>query len=475
MVNEKETKIIKTRGKVYTPPNIVAHILDLSDYFGKSILKKHVIDNSCGDGAFLVEVVKRYIDEALANNFSNKDIKSDLETYIHGIEINSEEREKCLKNVSAISEKYNLKNIKWDIICENSLNVDKYDGKMDYVVGNPPYVRVHNLGDSLKNIKTFKFSTKGMTDLFIVFFEIGLKMLNKNGILGYITPSSLFNSLACNNIRKHFLNNKLLTKIVDFKHNQVFDVTTYSTISILSNTNKKEEVEYYEYDANNDALIFVDNLKYKDFYINKNFYFTNKDNLNYLEKLLNNKTKNNLVEVKNGFATLSDKFFIGKFDFKDYIIPIIKASTGEHKECLFPYKKGSLVSYEDLTKNKKLKKYFEDNKTNLKQRSLEKEANWYGFGRSQGIKDVCKNKLTINSIIKDLSSIKLNRCPKGTGVYSGLYILTDIEEEKIKKIINDEKFINYIKMLGKYKSGGYYTYSSKDLKKYLEYELSTEA
>ena len=56
---------------------------------------------------------------------------------------------------------------------------------MDYVLGNPPYVRVHNLGDSFDLIKNFLFAQNGMTDLYIVFYEIGLRMLNKDGILGY--------------------------------------------------------------------------------------------------------------------------------------------------------------------------------------------------------------------------------------------------------------------------------------------------
>jgi adenine-specific DNA-methyltransferase len=61
---------------------------------------------------------------------------------------------------------------------------------MDYVVGNPPYVRVHNLRENYEDIKAFSFSKKGMTDLFIVFFEIGFKMLNKTGKMSYISPTS---------------------------------------------------------------------------------------------------------------------------------------------------------------------------------------------------------------------------------------------------------------------------------------------
>ena len=34
--------------------------------------------------------------------------------------------------------------------------------------------------------------------------------------------------------------------------------------------------------------------------------------------------------------------------------------------------------------------------------------------------------------------------------------------------------MNYVRMLGKYKSGGYYTYSSKELENYLNWKYGKE-
>ena len=99
---------------------------------------------------------------------------------------------------------------------------------------------------------------------------------------------------------------------------------------------------------------------------------------------------------------------------------------------------------------------------------------WFLFGRSQGVLDVKKNKIAINSLIKDIDTIKLNEVPAGKGVYSGLYILTEFSFEKIKSILQTEDFVKYISLLKNYKSGGYYTYSSKDLEMYLNYKLSGE-
>lgn len=462
----------KLNGRFYTPEFIVNNVLDLSSYHGQAILKKHAIDNSCGDGAFLVAIVNRYCNEFFKISDNLQVLSEELSTYIHGIEIDETECKKCINNLNCLVSKYGLNNVNWDVNCADTLIVDKYNGKMDFVLGNPPYVRVHNLGSSFDYIKKFSFAQNGMTDLYIVFYEIGLKMLSENGILGYITPSSYFNSLAGKYMRLHLVNNNLLDRIVDLKHFQAFSATTYTTITILKNNRPNKTTDYYQFEDKNNFPYYVDTLSVEDYYICDKFYFAEKRKLNELKNILNFNTAKDHFFVKNGFATLADSFFIGHFDFDEFTIPIVKASTGKQFKCVFPYSKGKLVPFEELTANSKIKNYFEANKELLLKRSLDKNSGWYGFGRTQGINDVYRCKYSINSLIRTQSDLKLIKCDKGVGVYSGLYILTEVPENELREMIYSEDFISYISLLGKYKSGGYYTFSSKDLKNYLEYKYS---
>lgn len=472
----KKITAVKSNGRIYTPDYIVNIILDLSGYTQSNVIRKHIIDNSCGDGAFLVKIVDRYCKQAQLKKYDLNELKHDLEIYIHGIEIDPIECEKCIKNVATVAKHYGIENVAWDIKCENTLRVKRFNRKMDFVVGNPPYVRVHNLDESADLTKSFSFAQNGMTDLYIVFYEIGLTMLNEKGVLGYITPSSYFNSLAGNYMRKLFVDENLIDAIVDLKHFQAFNATTYTEITILKKDRSNKTVDYYQFDEKKHIQYYVETLLPDDFYISENFYFAKKQDLAILKKVFFNLGHCD-AEVKNGYATLCDGVFIRDFDFSsDHIIPVIKASRGELKKIIYPYDRNGKLILEDILKNDTvLYEYLLANKTLLLNRSSEKKENvyWYAFGRSQAITDTYKDKIAINNLLRTSADLKIVNAPAGTGVYSGLYITSNsIDMGIIKKCLSSEEFTVYISLLGKYKSGGYYTFSSRDVKAYLDYKLA---
>ncbi len=466
------TDEIKQIGRIYTPGYIVCNILDMSGYT-VDIRQKHVIDNSCGDGAFLREIVRRYCHASEGTD--RQALRTELETYVHGIDIDEEECKKCIASLDAVAEEFDLHGVCWDVMCADATKVDAYNGKMDFVLGNPPYVRVHNLGESFDEVKRFSYAKQGMTDLFIVFYEIGIRMLAPSGILGYITSNSFFNSVAGGYMRREFIAHRYLKTVVDLGHFQAFEATTYTAIVILQNSKPDDAVGYYAYNGNTQRPCFVERLTPDDFYINDCFYFAKKEELTLLKNIFGNEQKAELA-IKNGYATLCDKVFVGDFPFASpYIIPVIKASRGAKKQIIYPYdREGVILKEEVLQQDEALYAYLLEHKKKLKERSIDggDDVKWYAFGRSQALHDTFKNKLAINTLVKTVADIKLTDAPPGTGVYGGLYIVSDrIAAEVIKETLLSEDFITYISLLGKYKSGGYYTFSSKDLAAYLNYKL----
>ena len=254
---------IKDKGQIFTPSYIVNHLLDLSGYkVGKKILRKHIIDNSCGNGAILSEVVDRYCQSYMFWNENVLNLKDELEQYIHGIDIDDNLVNDCISTLNNICSNYGVFDIQWDIKQGNALTETRFNKRMDFVIGNPPYVRTHNLNQSYDMVKNFMFTQDGASDLYLTFFELGINMLNKTGRLCYITPSSWTTSKTGKIMRTYFKNNKLIKRIVDMESHEIFDnVSVYTMITLLDKSHNDNTFSYYRYNEE-DKTIY--NIRSKD-------------------------------------------------------------------------------------------------------------------------------------------------------------------------------------------------------------------
>lgn len=472
----QSAKAIKQDGQVFTPHATVNLMLDICGYdFPARILQKHIMENSCGEGAFLCEIVRRYCAAFLQTNKDTNRLKSELETYIHGIEINKESHANCLSELSKTAEAFGIENVHWDIRNADALECDTFDASMDYVVGNPPYVRVHNLSERYDGVKKLSFTLSGMTDLYLAFFEKSFQMLKPDGRLCYITPSSWLNSLAGGNLRSYILKQRNLASITDFEHFQVFDkISTYSSISLFDRKHESECFDYYRFEAETKTVKKIETICLRDCHIENAFYLSDTQSLRKLKAIKQAENKERYAVVKNGFATLADGIFIGNIPFDRYTIDIIKASTGKWQKAFYPYDEaGKPLPKDELFSDKAVNEYMNAHKSELlKGKSEEDNPSWYLYGRTQALKDVFDDKISINTIIKDKESLKIHPVERGCGVYSGLYILTKVPYEDICTILKSDDFLQYVKALKKYKSGGYYTFNTKDLEQYLNYTIN---
>ena len=94
----------------------------------------------------------------------------------------------------------------------------------DYVVGNPPYVRVQHLPDQQKNMLDRLYdSTTGNYDIYCVFYERGLEFLKKEGgKLGYITSNQFLRTDYGEGIRRVLLEDAAIEEVYDFRDSGVF-------------------------------------------------------------------------------------------------------------------------------------------------------------------------------------------------------------------------------------------------------------
>lgn len=452
-------------------------MLDYCGYSGSGIRGKHVIDNSCGDGAFLVQVARRYCEEALKAGIGKDALREELATFIHGIDIDADVCARCRASLDDVTQAYDVLPVDWDMKCQNALLVREYDGKMDFVVGNPPYVRVHNLDDSYGEVKSCKFCGGGMTDLYLAFFEIGFDMLSGSGRLCYITPSSWLNSVAAHDMRKYIIKEQNLESLVDLGHYQPFEnATAYTIISLFQRGRKSPRFDYYTFDTEAMTRRFHGELTLECCFIDSCFYLSDRVHLEELREIKSGKHPK-YVSVKNGFATLADGVFIGNGVPRSKItINVVKASTGKWYPCLFPYdKRGKLLPPDVVFSEPEVQDHFKSHKEELLKGRAEYAA-YYEYGRTQALNDVWREKVAINTLIRSEKDLKIERVKAGEGVYSGLYVTSErgITVDEIRSVLATPDFVRYVRLLKKYKSGGYYTFNTKDVQQYINFKLDAK-
>lgn len=115
-----------------------------------------------------------------------------------------------------------------------------HQGGFDIVIGNPPYINVENLEESLKNYLFDKYtSCFGRTDIYIAFIEKSLEILVKNGCLTFIVPYAFTNQKYGSKLRKKLIDNYTISEILDTSDFFVFDSANVKNIIIrITNAHK---------------------------------------------------------------------------------------------------------------------------------------------------------------------------------------------------------------------------------------------
>ncbi|HSN75668.1 MAG TPA: Eco57I restriction-modification methylase domain-containing protein [Anaerolineae bacterium] len=113
------------------------------------------------------------------------------------------------------------------------------DGGFDVLIGNPPYIRIQALKEwaplEVEYYKRrYRAASKGNYDIYVVFVEQGLELLNAQGRLGYILPHKFFNAQYGQPLRGLIAEGQHLARVVHFGDQQVFaGATTYTCLLFL--------------------------------------------------------------------------------------------------------------------------------------------------------------------------------------------------------------------------------------------------
>ena len=286
--------------QIPTPQKYVQQMLDYVDY-SKKLYGKKVLENSCGEGNILLEVVKRYIESAKSEKHSAEEIKNGLNKDIEAYEIDKECIEKCKNRLNKLAASYGIEGIEWNIKNNDFLKED-VQNRYDFIIGNPPYITYHDMDDSQREFLKKSFSTcnNGRFDYCYAFIEASLKTLKNRGKMVYLVPCSIMTNKFAGDLRVKL--SKYITEIYDYRTIKIFSqALTSSVIIVCENLTNKSDLKYHLVKEN--TIFEIERKKLTD----AKWSVTRDDN-NIGVKF------SDFFEVKNSVATLLNEAFI----FKEY-------------------------------------------------------------------------------------------------------------------------------------------------------------
>lgn len=126
------------------------------------------------------------------------------------------------------------KDMRWLPLLRNALRVETLRGQCDYVVGNPPWVRVHNIEPGLRRrlFENYSFyreagwrrgadlgGSRGFgrqADYSMAFVERGLDLLRDGGTLAFVITSKIQQALYANVLRSHLIRETRVKRLIDY-------------------------------------------------------------------------------------------------------------------------------------------------------------------------------------------------------------------------------------------------------------------
>ena len=212
-----------------------------------------VLDPACGSGAFLIEAFDQLHAEYQRATDTLEELRPQglglfdpdrtiLQENLFGVDLNAEaidiarlsvwiktaQRGKVLTDLdqniragnSVVSDPaVDPRAFDWDAAFPAIMGA----GGFDVVVGNPPYVRAELLG-AYKPHWRERFTTyHGSADLYVYFYELGLRLLRPGGRLAYIVTNKWLKAGYAEALRRYLATDVWLEEVVDLGHaRQVF-------------------------------------------------------------------------------------------------------------------------------------------------------------------------------------------------------------------------------------------------------------
>jgi len=233
-----------SHGVVYTKPWVAEFVLDLSGYTAaENLVDVVAVEPSCGTGEFLEPMIRRLSASCRRQGRPLMDCAASLRAF----ELDPVNVEKSRERATSVlgacgwdaSEAREIAE-GWvrraDFLLEPTAEVARADRGVDFVIGNPPYVRLESIDPNLASTYRRRYgSMAGRADLYIGFYDRALNSLKPGGVCSYICADRWMLNQYGARLRKLITSGFAVEAVVDMHDADAFhdDVLAYPAITVM--------------------------------------------------------------------------------------------------------------------------------------------------------------------------------------------------------------------------------------------------
>lgn len=232
-------KAPEKRGAVYTKPWVTELILDMAGYDASGDLAaKFAVEPAAGEGAFLAPMAVRLIRSALSKGRKPLECQGSLLAY----ELDQESADVARTRVSRALIEEGIPEAEADTLAAEWVRVGDYLAEAaglpcaDFVVGNPPYVRLEDVPADLAGYYRSAYRTmKGRADLYVAFFEAALHQLAEGGVCAFICADRWMLNHYGGELRRLVTSKYAVEAVVEMHEADAFasEVSAYPAVTII--------------------------------------------------------------------------------------------------------------------------------------------------------------------------------------------------------------------------------------------------
>lgn len=250
-----ETLIESSLGAVYTRAWVVELLLDLAGYAApRNLVDARAVEPSVGEGAFLLPMVARLLDSCRTQQRPWLDCLNSLRAY----DIDAAALRQCRRKLFHVLADAGVSDTDAEVLLQSWLVEADYllfvgqtisitartpqlfdDASFagaDFVLGNPPYVRVESIPEPQNSHYRQLFPTmRGRADLYVGFYEAALRQLNHDGVCAFICADRWMVNQYGESLRRYITERFAVETLLEMHETDAFEeeVNAYPAITVL--------------------------------------------------------------------------------------------------------------------------------------------------------------------------------------------------------------------------------------------------